>query len=191
MDEHEYLQEQQAAQDRSIAQQQAPMIPQIVEQMQQNQAILVAQTDPKKIIKEIILRLEGREERSDGSIVKVGVSLLNEKGIKNIKFILDSNINDNIRLSHLEKRDITQIMDVIQNDLVDDLTLNYKDYEIKNKTDLDSINNSILVNVFCILKRAEEQGEKNWLGRSVLESIQSATRVAPQKKGGIFDKLKL
>ena len=190
-EEFNFMQAQSAFQGENIQQQQLPSMPQLHEQMQQNQAILVAQTDPKKIIKEIILRLEGKEELNDGSIIKVGDPLINEIGIRKIKFILDSHINDNVRLSHLERHDISRRMEILGSDLVDNLTLNNKLYGIKNKTDLDDINNAVLCNIFDVLKRAEGQGEKNWLGKISVEQISGGQRIAPPKKGGVWEKFKL
>ena len=190
-EEFEFMKAQSALQGENIQQQQVPMMPQLHEQMQQNQAILVAQTDPKKIVKEIILRLEGKEEEMNGNIIIIGEPLLNELGIRKIKFILDSHIHDGVRLSHLERQDISKRMDILGSDLVDNLTLNYKIYGIKNKTDLDDINNAVLCNIFDILKRAEGQNEKNWLSKISVEQISGGQRVMPPKKGGVWERFKL
>lgn len=138
-----------------------------------------------------MLRLRGLEEKDDGTFRKVAEPKVNKRGIDNIWFILDSHINQSIILSHLESREISKIMDCIQRDLVDDLTINWKEYGIEKKTDLDTINNSILVNIFCALKRAEGQNEKNWLGKVSIENISGGRQNQFKKEEGFLSKFKL
>ena len=66
--------------------------------------------------------------------------------------------------------------------LVKSFSLNWKKYGIKDKTDLDTINNSILVNIFLALKRAEGQGEKNWLSKISVENISNVPRLPKAQK---------
>lgn len=188
---YDHYQMQNALQQQQIDAQQMAYMPQLHEQAQQNQAVLVAQTDPKRVVKEIVLRLKGLEEKPDGSLIQVSQPKMNKEGIDNVIFMLDSHINDNIRLSHLTNDEIGHIMDSLQEDLVDDLTLNWRHYGIKRKTDLDSINNSILINVFNILKRAEGQNEKNWLGKISWENISGMQRLPQPKKESWLNKFRL
>jgi len=173
--------------DRSTS----PYAPQLMEDVQRTQAVLVEQTNPKRIVRDIILRLRGLEERPDGTLVKVAEAKLNKEGVDNIWFILDSHINQNVILSHLIDKEIANIMDAIQEDIVDDLALNWRNYGVSKKTDLDVINNSILVNIFMALKRAEGQNEKNWLGKISIENISGGNRFSPQKKESIWSKFRL
>jgi len=165
--------------------------PQLVEQMQMNQSALIEQTNPKSTIKEIVLRMRGMEELPDGTRIKITEPKMNEFGVQNIRFILNSHINQNVILSHLDKHEIKNIMDAISNTLVDTLTLNLKKFGIKTKTDLDEINDSILINVYHALKRAEGQGEKNWLKGTTIEQISNHARMPKQQKEGFFQKFRL
>ena len=187
----ENYQMQEALQQQGLESQGMYNAPQLHEQMQQNQAVLVDQTNPKRIVKEIILRLRGLEEKPDGTLVQVAEPKINKKGIDNIWFILDSHINQNVILSHIEKNEIQKMMTGLQEDLVDDLSLNWREYGIKKKTDLDTINNSVLFNVYLALKRAEGQNEKNWLSKISVENISSATRLPNMRKEGFWSKFKL
>lgn len=180
-----------ALQQQNIEGQQVLSAPQLLEQAQQNQSALVEQTNPKKVVREILLRLRGKEELPDGTLSKIAEPKINALGQDEIWFILDSHINQNVILSHLEEKEISQIMDIIQNDLVDNLTLNWKDYGIKKKTDLDTIQNSILVNIYLALKRAEGQNEKNWLGKISVENISAGVRMPLPKRESFWGKFKL
>jgi len=182
---------QESLQNQQFDRSTSPYAPQLMEDVQRAQAVLVEQTNPKKIVRDIILRLRGLEERPDGTLVRIAEQKLNKDGVDNVWFILDSHINQNVILSHLTDKEITNIMDAIQDDIVDDLSLNWKKYGVLKKTDLDVINNSILVNIYMALKRAEGQNEKNWLGKISIENISGGQRFVPQKKESIWSKFRL
>jgi len=189
--DYEHYAMQQSLEQGKVDSQSPYMAPQMAEQVQQQQAILVEQTNPKRVVREIILRLRGLDEKPDGTLVQVAEPKMNKDGIDNVWFHLDSFINDNIRFSHLDKREIARLMDILQNDVVDDIALNWRQYGITKKSDLDVINNSLLINVFAMLKRAEGQNEKNWIGKISVESISSSPRLSSPKKEGFWSKLRL
>ena len=189
--ELEHYKMQEALQQQQLDSNQSMYAPQMQEQIQHNQAVLVEQTNPKKIVRDVVLRLRGLEERPDGNLVQVADPKLNKAGIDNIWFILDSHINQNVILSHLDNKEISNIMESIQDDVVDDICLNWKKYGIKKMTDCDTINNSVLMNIFLALKRAEGQGEKNWLGKISVENISSNSRIPMPKKEGFWSKFRV
>jgi hypothetical protein len=166
-------------------------VPQMYEQMQQNQAILVEQTDPKKVVKTIIMRLQGREERPDGTIVQWGKPKMNRAGIENFKYILDSFINQNTIFTHLDDKQISKIIIEVADMITDDLTLNWKAYGIINKTDLDTIHDTVIINIFNSLNRALGQNEKNWIKSFTVENVSNAPRLQSPKKEGFLSKFKL
>ena len=178
-------------QQQQIDAQSAMYAPQLQEQVQQVQAVLVEQTNPKKVVEMIMLRLRGLQKDSEGRLVKVAEPKMNKEGIDNIWFMLDSHINQNIILSNVEIKEIQSIMSSIQEDLVDDLALNWKRYGITKKTDLDTINNSILVNIYLALKRAQGQNEKNWLGKISVEQISGRGGMIAPKKDSFWSKFKI
>lgn len=193
-EEFEHYQAQAEIQKQQNESQQSPYAPQMFEQVQQAQAVLVEQTNPKKVVETIILRLQGKKKLPDGSevlISKFSKPKMNAIGLEKVSFILDSHINQNIILSHLDETQIGMIMLSLSEDLVDNLSLNWKEYGIKDKTDLDDINNSVLVNIYVALKRAEGQNEKNWLGKISIEQISGVPRMGKPKKEGFWSKFRL
>lgn len=182
---------QEQLQQQQLDSQSAMYAPQMLEQAQQSQAVLVEQTNPKKIVEIIMLRLQGLQKDSEGRLVKVATPKMNKEGIDNAWFILDSHINQNVILSHLDKREIQNIMESISEDLVDDLSLNWKRYGVEKKTDLDTINNSIMINVYLALKRAEGQNEKNWLGKISVEQISGRGGMSVPKKESFWSKFRV
>ena len=170
--------------------QQQSFAPQLFEQVQRSEAVLVEQTNPKRIVKDIVLRLKGMELLPNGQEVVVATPKMNKKGIEKMSFLLESHINQGVILSHLDEKIIGNMIITLSEDLVDSLALNWREFGIKDKTDLDDINNSVLMNVFLALKRAEGQNEKNWLGKISVENIGSGTQMPGVKKGGFWDKFK-
>jgi len=138
-DTYEQYQMQDAMNQKSLDAQQSMYAPQTFEQVQQNQAILVEQTDPKTIVNGLMLVLRGLEEQQDGSFRQVSEPKMNDTGLKAIWYILKSHINQNVILSNYDDREIRNFMDIVQNDLVDLLSLNWKLFGIKSKSDLDDI----------------------------------------------------
>lgn len=189
--EYEHYQMQDALQQSQSESQNVPYYPEIQRQVQEQQAVLVQQTNPRKIVQDIILRLRGLDKKPNGDYIKIAEAKVNKIGQDNLWFILDSHINQGVILSHLKEDEIIKMMMVLRDDLVDDLSLNWREYGIKKKTDLDTITNSILFNVFLALKRAEGQNEKNWLGRISVENISGGPRIPPQRKNSWLDKFRL
>jgi hypothetical protein len=187
----EHYKMQEALQSQQIDAQSAMYAPQMMEQVQQSQAVLVEQTNPKKIVEKIMLRLQGKDQDSEGRLIQVAQPKMNKEGIDNIWFILDSHINQNIILSNVEIEEIRSLMDTLQEDLVDDLSLNWKRYGIEKKTDLDVINDSILINIYLALKRAQGQNEKNWLGKISVEQISGRGGMLSPKKESFWSKFKI
>ena len=190
-EEFEHYEMQNAMQQKQYENQQSINAPQLYEEMQRQQAVLVEQTNPKRIVEDVMLRFRGVERKPDGTIVRVAESKMNEYGLGRIWFILESHINQNVILSHLDSEQIAPLMNVLSDDLVDSLSLNWRDFGIKNKTDLDDINNSILMNIYLALKRAEGQNEKNWLGKISIENISPGLRVPSMKKDSFWSKFKI
>jgi len=79
----------------------------------------------------------------------------------------------------------------LADDLADDLALNWREYEIKDKIMLDHIINSIIYPAYMALMRALGQNEKNWLKGITVENISGMNKIPAQSKGGFWDKFKL
>lgn len=165
--------------------------PAIMQQQQQVQAAIVEQTNPSHILEEIELKLKGYKMNWDGSLKRVSEPLMNNRGIGRMLFILSSVVNQNTILSHLQDDEIGRLIVRVSDDIIDDLVLNWKEYDIQDKILLDYIVDVVLIPSFLALKRAWRQNEKNWLNRVVLESINSSPRQPVQKKASFFDRFKL
>ena len=59
------------------------------------------------------------------------------------------------------------------------------------KTDLDTINDAVLVNIYLALKRVQGQNEKNWLSKISIENISGSSRMPMKKKESFWDKFRV
>lgn len=154
------------------------------------QAAILSQTNPLSILEKMEMDLRGLRELPDGNVAKVSEPKLNDKGIGRMLVLASAIINQNTILSHLEKDEISKLIVRLDEDLVDDLVINWKEYDVKDKIMLDHIVDIIVIPAFLALKRAYKQNEKNWLNKIVIENLSSAGR-QPQKKEGFMDKFRL
>ena len=184
------LQVEQNINERRIQAEQGMNAPALQQQSQQIQAALVEQTNPSHILDDVELKLRGYRQKWDGSFEKFGQPLMNDKGIGRMLFLLSTVVNQNTILSHLKDQEIGKLICRVDEDVVDDLVLNWKEYGITDKILLDSIVDAIVIPAFVSLKRAWEQNEKNWLNKIVLENVNNAPRLQPRREG-FMSKLKL
>lgn len=178
-------------QTQSIDAQMSQQVPNMLQQQQAVQAAIIEQTNPDRVLRDIELRLKGKEERADGTIQKVSEPLMNDLGIGRIRSLLSSVINQNTILSHLEMDEIGRIMVKLGDDIGDSLEINWKEFGISDKTILDHVVDICLIPTFMTLKRAYRQSEKNWLNKAVIENINTSPRMMPQKKEGFFSRFKI
>lgn len=194
MNEEEMFRVQLETQERLARQssddQQKVYAPQLHEHLQQAQAVVIQEINPNKVVKDVLRELEGKEIDENGEVIRVSTPYLNDEGLKMAKFFLRGVINQSNTLSHLEDHEIQRIMEALQNDLVEDLGINWKKYGINNRTTCDLINNILLINSLTVLKRAREQNEKNFLRGITIESI-SGGQQQKTKKDSFLSKFKL
>lgn len=165
--------------------------PGIMQNQQTIQAALVEQINPVHILKEIQLKLRGEIEDVDGDIKRISEPLMNNVGVGNMLLIASSVVNQNTIMSALDEKEINKMIIQLGEDITDDLTMNWKEYEIKDKIKLDIIEDIVLFMSFSSLKRALHGGERRFLGTTTVESINTSPRMFPQKKEGILSKFKI
>jgi len=192
MNEYEHYQMQEAIQrDQTMNQAIVPQSAILKEQQAQSQAILITETNPKKIIDQIELLLRNQERHPSGKIISLGPPHLSEIGINRALFLLRAMVTQGSILSHLEEKKINQIVIELGDAVADDLAQHWRKYGIKDKTMLDYIHNIIIFNIYLALMRSMGQNEKNWLKGITVETINAGRSSLPEKKGGFFDRFRL
>lgn len=187
---YDQYQAQSALQSEGLQAQTSMHLPELQQQVQQIQAVLIDSLDPKKIVTRILLEFQGLEETEGGKYKRIGEPIMNDIGIADLRYILRSLINQHITMTWLDEPRIRSIMEEFQRDLVYKIGLNWKRWEMK-KADKDLVNDVILMNVYATLNRALEKNEKNFIGRIVMEMLMPGKGVQPPKKEGFLSKFKL
>ncbi len=175
-------------QDESAQSQAKLYAPQLKEQMQETQAAVIAQTNPAKSLKTILEGFKGNMMDENGKVEKIGEPIMNSLGIAKIASILIPFISDPIRFGNIGKTEVRKITLQVTDDITENIGINWRAYGIPDASTKDLIVDALLTLILITLTRSEEQGEKNWLGKVVLESV---SQVRPQpKKSSIMDKLR-
>lgn len=181
-------------QDEQLSAQKELYAPQLKEQTAQAQAVVITETDPKKVIKEIEYALRNVEEDPTNPEVlrRLGPPKMNKKGINQMKSIARSHVNQNTILSRMENmREVNKITIHLADNVVDDLALNWQEYGITNYADLDVIADSIIFPMHMALKRALEESEKKFLSKVSFESINKGGAQVDKPKKGLREFFKL
>ena len=155
------------------------------------QAALIEQINPLHVLEEIELKLQGYERKWDGSIKRRGEPLMNDFGINRVLLLLSSVVNQHTIMSALKDEEIGKLTLELADRLTDNLTLNWKEYGIKEDSELDIIFIIIIMPVYISLKRALEGGERRFLGTTTVESITTAPRITGQKKESFWSNFRL
>jgi hypothetical protein len=100
-------------------------------------------------------------------------------------------VNINTIMSALREEKINGLMVELLDEIIDDLTLNWKAYDVKNKADLDKIEGIIKRMSYPALMRSCEGGERRFLGRVTFENLSTPMKFQQEEKGGWLSKLKL
>lgn len=190
LDPFEQYRMQAALTERQGDNQQKLYAPQIQEQIAQAQAVVIAQTDPIKVLKEIQLRMNGKIKNSDGEEEQLWEPVMNQKGIGRMMFLLNSVLNDSTRLASTKEDKTSKIMIQFSNDVTRDLANHWREYGIMDMSMCDFIVNSMILPALLVLTRSEDRNEKNWLGRVSFENINPASQYKKEKSSWI-EKFKL
>lgn len=166
-----------------------PYLPTIHQQLQDSQAIILQQIDPKKVVNEVLMELSGLKEDSEGNLIRIRKPYMNRRGMDNIRIRMKATINQNTIMSSLDDKDIRNLMLQLARDLAFDIALNWQDYGIRDRAICNTVMNIILLNSFIALKRSEGQNEKRFLKGIAFENVGSQTAASQKKREGGWDSL--
>lgn len=147
---------------------------------------LLQQTNPDVILELIEHHLKGEvwQEQEKKWAVKYS-PFLNEKGVNTIMTMLRGLINHNTILSNLGDKDIANLMHGVIDQIVILLYTRWKEFEI-DKAHLTPIADLICNNAFFSLKRAYDNGERDFYTKSIQENRVVAQRPPPERQDRKF-----
>lgn len=158
---------QQEASDSQLRQ----VAPQLREQMAEAQAAVIAQTDPKKSLSQVLEGFRGKIQDEHGSFVKIGKPLMNEEGISIIAGFLTPILNDSTRFGDVPNDSVVAHSQDIIDQITKNLGFHWREYDIANTSVNDIIISDLATIVRWALSRSENGGERRFLSSVILESV--------------------
>lgn len=191
-DEINYLREQLSGQSELQAQdnesKERLYAPQLREQLAESQAAVIAQTNPSKALRIILEGFKGNMLDQNGDTIHLGYPIMNEEGVANLASMLIPFVNDAVRFGNLSDKEIRSMALSTIDDITKDIGLNWREYGM-HQSSRDIVIDACLVLIRITLSRSTEQGEKNWLGRVILESVSGGKPMAKKKEDSWYDKI--
>lgn len=133
---------------------------------QQSPDLIQWQLDTSDVIIELEHNLKGEVWNPKKKVYeKRGEAVINEDGVKSIITDVAAKLNKNIILSNLNEADVYRIAEETRANIARKIFLRYEDFGIK-KANFDTIVQLVDHQVFCALKRAYNEGERRFLGKT-------------------------
>lgn len=137
---------------------------------------MIKELDPKKVKDEIKMNLKGYEyDTQNEKWIKEREPLMNEDGINKYMTILSSVINSLLTFSNYKPDEINTYVDYVCSNTIPVIYINYKEYGIKHKSDLNLIETQLFNLTMAAFKKAMGAGDRNLIRGTVTESM--ATRM--------------
>ncbi len=143
------------------------------------EADLIEKTDPKVVVDNIEHFLAGEEYDEENLKWKeTKIPLMNKQGVKSIMTDIRAVVNQNTILSNLDEKEINTIIIQLSDTIIIKLMQSWKEFEV-SKPELNTIVLSILHMAYPALKRAWQQGERNWHKTVTRAELQTIIREQP------------
>lgn len=176
MDEYDLMeqqyQDQSDLQREDAEQKTTAFAPQLREQVNEMKAALIEQTDPAKSLQIVLNGFRGKVWNSDeGQFIQVGNPIMNEKGISEVASFLTPILNSSTRFGNISPKFSGDVCLQLIDDITEKIGLNWREYDIKDDPAKHGIIDSLTILTRITISRSEDQGEKNWLARTIIETI--------------------
>lgn len=158
---------------------------------------VIRELSPKRVKEQIRMELKGYAyDYEEKKYLKVEgeVPLMNDLGIQKFCSTLSA-VTDTVTFSNYDieeaKKNTLFIMELV----IPTIYLNYKEYGIKNKTDLPVLTSKLFVLTYSAFKKAVGAGDRGVIGRTIQENILSRAgqmnqpQQQPERRQGFFSSL--
>ena len=144
---------------------------------------VIRELSPKRVLEQVRMNLKGwywdweaeKYVQIDGF-----VPLLNEKGIAKYLAVVGSVVTDLVTFSNYSMDEIPKLVQYVCDKAIPTIHINYKEYGVKEKSDLQIIDIQIFMLTLAALKKAAGAGDRGVIGRTIQESIM--TRAGQQQQ---------
>lgn len=153
--------------------------------LEQNSEIAKLQLETSDILSQLEAFLTGKIVDDKGKVISIGKPFCNKIGINRILSLVSVRFNRNTILSNLTYEDIKTVCICLRANLINELRINFKEWEVKTPTDAMTILNNVDDMVFLNLSRGLTEGGtgKSLLAFSKIIQHRDVVSNIPQKKG--------
>jgi len=148
---------------------------------------IIRELSPKKVLEQLRMNLKGFFwDYVDKKYVKVDgfEPLLNDKGIAKYLSIMSAVITDLVTFSNYRDDEINRLVLFVCDKVIPTIHINYNEYGIKEKSDLQIIDVQIFNLTLAAFKKAVGAGDRNVVRGTISESIMNR----PNNQGGYPEK---
>lgn len=145
-------------------------------------------TNPKDELHSMELTLRNVYLNGNDEEIAAGEPLMNENGIRSVMGLTQSIVSRVTIMSHLERRDVVNLVDYLADTLAYDLMLNRVHYNIRSNTARKKIYFTALSTAYITMLRALDQGERKFLAKAQQE-ITHTVNQQEQRRQGLFSRM--
>lgn len=156
---------------------------------------VIRELDPIKVIETLRHYLRGEMWDSEKRVwIKHMEPLMNNKGIGKYLSIISAPVSSLITFSNFQLDEIPTLALYICDQAIPVIHVNYREYGITDKSNLQILDIQILFMTIAALKKALGAGDRNVIGRTISENIMNrsgsgAIQPLQQEKRGILSRL--
>ena len=176
--------------------QQSVMPPQFKEEKEAAEIGVIRELSPKKVLEQLRMNLKGHYydyEKKMYKKIEGFEPLLNDRGIAKYLAIMSSVVTDLITFSSYSQEEIPNLTLFVCDKALPVIHINYKEYGIKEKSDLQIIDIQIFNLTLAAFKKAVGAGDRSVIGRTISESIVSRSGIInpirDERQGGFLSRL--
>lgn len=149
---------------------------------------IIKELSPRKVLEQLRMNLKGMfYDHDKGEFIKVeGMEpLMNDKGISKYLSIMSGVVTDLVTFSHYEKDEVPGLVQYVCDKAIPTIHINYKDYGIKDKSDLQILDIQIFNLTLAAFKKAVGAGDRNVVRGTVQEQVRASYNAGqlPQRRG--------
>jgi len=135
---------------------------------------VIRELSPKKVLEQLRRNLKGEfydYDKKNYVLIDGFEPLLNDRGIAKYMSIVSSVITDLVTFSSYQPQEIPQLVLYICEKAIPIIHVNYKEYGVKEKSDLQILDVQIFNLTLAAFKKAMGAGDRNVIGRTISENI--------------------
>jgi hypothetical protein len=159
------------------------VMPPIEEKEEPSEIGIIRELSPKKVLEQLRMNLKGYYwdyETKKYIRIEGFIPLLNDKGIAKYLSIMSSVVTDLVTFSNYKDDEINKLTLYVCDKALPTIHINYKEYGIIEKSDLQIIDIQIFNLTLAAFKKAVGAGDRNVVRGTITESMVTRAGYPPQ-----------